>query len=80
MSSGWLPRIVGLTAEVTAVGLFLATIFGLVSLFFAIEAQVASHEFRFLGFGILLSSASVLRSKGLKDATCVGWFGDNWDC
>ena len=23
---------------------------------------------------------SLLRSKGLKDATCVGWFGDNWDC
>jgi len=22
----------------------------------------------------------VLRSKGLKDATCVGWFGDDWDC
>ena len=22
----------------------------------------------------------VLRSKGLKDATCMGWFGDNWDC
>ena len=22
---------------------------------------------------------SVLRSKGLKDATCVGWFGDDWD-
>jgi len=22
----------------------------------------------------------VLRSKGLKDAMCVGWFGDDWDC
>jgi len=22
----------------------------------------------------------VLRSKGLKDATCVGCFGDDWDC
>ena len=22
----------------------------------------------------------MLRSKGLKDATCVGWFGDDWDC
>jgi len=22
----------------------------------------------------------LLRSKGLKDATCVGWFGDDWDC
>ena len=20
----------------------------------------------------------MLRSKGLKDATCVGWFGDDW--
>ena len=25
-------------------------------------------------------TAILLRSKGLKDATCVGWFGDNWDC
>jgi len=25
-------------------------------------------------------SATVLRSKGLKDAMCVGWFGDDWDC
>jgi len=24
--------------------------------------------------------APMLRSKGLKDATCVGWFGDDWDC
>ena len=24
--------------------------------------------------------AKMLRSKGLKDATCVGWFGDDWDC
>jgi len=24
--------------------------------------------------------SSVLRSKGLKDATCMGWFGDDWDC
>jgi len=24
--------------------------------------------------------AIMLRSKGLKDATCVGWFGDDWDC
>ena len=22
----------------------------------------------------------MLRSKGLKDATCVGWFGDDGDC
>jgi len=22
----------------------------------------------------------MLRSKGLKDATCVDWFGDDWDC
>jgi len=22
----------------------------------------------------------MLRSKGLKDATCMGWFGDDWDC
>ena len=28
-----------------------------------------------LGCGCLM-----LRSKGLKDATCVGWFGDDWDC
>jgi len=24
--------------------------------------------------------ACLLRSKGLKDATCMGWFGDDWDC
>jgi len=22
----------------------------------------------------------MLRSKGLKDTTCVDWFGDDWDC
>jgi len=22
----------------------------------------------------------MLRSKGLKDAMCVGWFGNDWDC
>ena len=27
-----------------------------------------------------LRTPLVLRSKGLKDATCVGWFGDDWDC
>jgi len=52
------PSIVGTTAEVTTVSLFLATILGSVSLDFTVEAQVASHEFRFLGFGVLLSSAS----------------------
>ena len=56
MSSSWLPRIVESTTEVTVVGLFLATDISSVSLFFAIEAQIASHEFRFLGFGVLLSS------------------------
>jgi len=25
-------------------------------------------------------SMRVLRSKGLKDAMCMGWFGDDWDC
>ena len=25
-------------------------------------------------------TGQMLRSKGLKDATCVGWFGDDWDC
>ena len=29
---------------------------------------------------VLLCAISMLRSKGLKDATCVGWFGDDWDC
>jgi len=52
------PSIVGATAEVTAVCLFLATILGSVSLDFAVEAQIAFHEFRFLGFGMLLSSTS----------------------
>jgi len=58
VSSSRLPRVVELTAEITAVCLFLATILGSVSLFFTIEARVASHKFRFLGFGVLLSSAS----------------------
>ena len=26
------------------------------------------------------SQATVLRSKGLKDAMCMGWFGNDWDC
>ena len=58
MSSSWFPGVVGSTAEVTTVSLFLATILGSMSLDFAVEAGVASHEFRFLGFGVLLSSAS----------------------
>jgi len=32
------------------------------------------------GVGVDEGNAGVLRSKGLKDATCVGWFGDDWDC
>ena len=31
-------------------------------------------------FGGNLKVEKLLRSKGLKDATCVGWFGDDWDC
>jgi len=34
----------------------------------------SSYELRHSG------PLGVLRSKGLKDATCVGWFGDDWDC
>jgi len=49
---------VGMTTKVIVVGLFLATILGSVSLDFTVEAQVASHKFCFLGFGVLLSSAS----------------------
>ena len=30
--------------------------------------------------GIRIWAFAMLRSKGLKDATCVGWFGDDWDC
>ena len=30
--------------------------------------------------GLILYKGLMLRSKGLKDATCVGWFGDDWDC
>jgi len=52
------PGVVGATAEVTVVCLFLATILGSVFLDFAVEAQVAFHKFHFLGFGVLLSSAS----------------------
>jgi len=51
-------RFLGATTEVSMVCLFLATILGSVSLDFAVEARVGSHEFRFLGFGVLLSSAS----------------------
>jgi len=58
MNPSGFPSIVGATAEVTAVSLFLATILGSVSLDFTVEAQVASHKFCFLGFGMLLSSAS----------------------
>ena len=43
------------TTEITMVCLFLATILGLVSFDFTEEARIASHEFRFLGFGVLLS-------------------------
>jgi len=58
MNPSGFPGVVGVTAEVTAVSLFLATILGSVSLDFAVEAQIASYDFRFLGFRMLLSSAS----------------------
>jgi len=58
MNPSGFPGVVGATTEITAVSLFLAAILGSVSFDFAIEAQVASHEFRSLGFGVLLSSAS----------------------
>jgi len=58
MNPSGFPGVVGMTAEIIAVSLFLVTILGSVSLDFAVEAQVAFHEFRFLGFGVLLSSAS----------------------
>jgi len=58
VNPGGFPGVVGATTEITAVSLFLATILSLVSLDFAVEAQVASHKFCFLGFGVLLSSAS----------------------
>jgi len=57
MNPGRFLGIIGVTAEVIAVGLFLATILGLVSFDFAVEAGVASHEFCFLCFGVLGSSA-----------------------
>jgi len=58
MNSSRFLGVVGATTEVTVVGLFLVTILGSVSLDFAVEARVASHEFHFLGFRVLLSSAS----------------------
>jgi len=58
VSPSGFPSVVGTTAEVTAVSLFLATDVGSVSWFFAVEAQVASHEVRFLGLGVLLSTSS----------------------
>jgi len=56
MNPSGFPGVVGATAEVTVVSLFLVTILGLVSLNFAVEAQVASHKFHFLGFRVLLPS------------------------
>ena len=38
------------------------------------------HEFRRFVRNIRVTRGGVLRSKGLKDATCVDWFGDDWDC
>jgi len=35
---------------------------------------------RHWGNGRIVIRVVVLRSKGLKDATYVGWFGDDWDC
>jgi len=58
MNPSGFPGVVGATTEVTMVSLFLVTILGSVSFDFAVEAQVAFHEFRSLGFGVLLSSAS----------------------
>jgi len=58
MSPNRLLGVVESTAVVSAVCLFLATILGSVSLFFTVEAQVASYELRFLGLRVLLSSAS----------------------
>ena len=58
MNPSRFPGVIGVTAEVSAVCLFLATILGSVSLDFTVEARVASHEFHFLGLRVLLSSAS----------------------
>jgi len=52
------------TAGLTAVGLFLATVVGSMSWFFAVEAQVASHEFRFLGFRVLSSASGSVNVRG----------------
>jgi len=54
-----LPGVVSASAiEWVAVCCFLATILDLVSSDFAVEALVVLHEFLFLGFGVLLSSAT----------------------
>jgi len=55
---GRFPGVIGTTTVVPMVSLFLATILGSVSFDFTVEARIASHKFRFLGFGMLLSSAS----------------------
>jgi len=46
------------TAKASTICLFLVTILGSVSLDFTVEAGIASHEFCFLGFRMLLSSTS----------------------
>jgi len=54
-----LPRVVSASAiEWAAVCCFLVTILDLVSSNFAVEALIVLHEFLFLGFGVLLSSAT----------------------
>ena len=47
----------GVLAAPGTVCLFLATIAGLVSFDFAVEALPFFHKFRFLGFGVLLASS-----------------------
>ena len=61
-----------------AICCFLATILGAVSRYFAVEALIILHEFLFLGFGVLVSSATggidVHMISSLRGHAII-WFG-----
>jgi len=79
------PRVVSMsTIEWAAICCFLATILGAVCLNFAVEALVVFHEFLFLGFGVLRSSATgginvhVVSSLRGRAVSRFGWFSAIW--
>ena len=75
------PRVVCASAPMgVAIRCFLATILGAVSRYFAIEALIVLHKFLFLGFGVLVSSATgginvhVVSSLRGRAVIWFGWF------